>query len=145
MLRPLSIILSNIGSSSSRARSLSAPICCLQARAGVRSSDAARAQVGDKSCGVLGWQQQRRRHSSMCVCVHVSAYMCGDILICNSILIPIPVPITTPIPVCLYLYLCLHLHLYLFGGGGVSLCQSVPHFCWLGGENKEIIPLENGI
>lgn len=118
MLRPLSIILSNIGSSSSRARSLSAPICCLQAHAGVRSSDAARVQVGDKSCGVLGWQQQRRRHSSMCMCMHVSVYVCGDILICNSIPIPIPVPITTPIPICLYLYLCLHLHLYLFGWAG---------------------------
>lgn len=54
----------------------------------------------------------------MCMCMHVSVYVCGDILICNSIPIPIPVPITTPIPICLYLYLCLHLHIYLFGWAG---------------------------
>lgn len=71
----------------------------------------------------------------MCVCVHVSAYMCGDILICNSILIPIPVPITTPVPICLYL--CLHLHLYLFGGGeSAFVSQCLISAGWVGKIRK---------
>lgn len=45
----------------------------------------------------------------------------------------ISIPMPTPTSISIWL------------GGGVSLCRSVPHFCWLGGENKEIIPLENGI
>ena len=134
MLRPLSIILSNIGSSSPCARSLSAPICCLSSPAWVRSTDTARRLgQGQKlwDAVMAATKTQRRAHMYMytctcmymhmvyvyaCVCmymsmvytysyVHVCVYICISISISISIFISISISISISIHMYIYIYI----------------------------------------
>lgn len=87
MLRPLSIILSNIGSSSPCARSLSASICCLSSPARVQSARAAR-RLGQgqklQDAVVVAIKTERHTHTYMCTCTCMRAcvYMYISITIC---------------------------------------------------------------
>lgn len=96
MLRPLSIILSNIGSSSPCARSLSAPICCLSSPACVRSVSTTHRQGRAQKiwdAGAVAIKTGRHTHRR----IHMYVYLC--VCICMDIFLP--VSLFAPISMCI--------------------------------------------